>query len=113
MINRDEKSLHTSIDLGFSDIFGEPDAVRSFGGVWRVTNSVFNWVRNFFYKLFTIILAIPAALIFGILFAIVSALNVLVCVPIGRLLQIPAGWVFKVSVIPRHSAWLGFLDLAK
>uniref|UniRef100_A0AC34RJB6 Caveolin n=1 Tax=Panagrolaimus sp. JU765 TaxID=591449 RepID=A0AC34RJB6_9BILA len=95
MINRDEKSLQTTIDLGFSDIFGEPDAVRSINGIWKVTNCVFLAVRSFFYKLITLIVAIPLAIIFGLLFAIVSALNVFVCVPVGRLLQVPAQWIFK------------------
>jgi caveolin 1 len=95
MINRDEKSLHTAIDLEFSDIFGEPEALHSFQPFWRWTNTIFNGVRNFFYKLITVIFALPLAIVFGILFAIVSALNVFVCVPVGRLLTIPAGWIFK------------------
>ncbi|KAE9554695.1 hypothetical protein FO519_002105 [Halicephalobus sp. NKZ332] len=95
LVHRDEKGLHNSIDLGFSDIFGEPDAVRSIDGVWRFANRVFLFVRCIIYKLLTLIFAIPIAIIFALLFAIVSALSVFICVPGGRLLQIPAGWIFK------------------
>lgn len=88
--------VKTAIDLDFADIFGEPDSLHSFNGVWRVTHSIFTAVRNFFYKLFAILIFIPAALVFGVLFALVSALGVYVVVPAGRLLSIPAMWIFKV-----------------
>jgi len=96
-------------------IFGEPDAVHSLNGIWKTTNSVsfhqprpiqfpisppvqvFVAVRNFFYKLLSLIFAIPLAIVFGILFAVVSMLSVYVFVPIGRLLSIPFGWVAKVG----------------
>ncbi|KAI6189009.1 Caveolin domain containing protein, protein [Aphelenchoides besseyi] len=86
---RDDNQLHTAIDLGFSDIFGEPDAIHSFNGVWRVTNSVF-------LVLFTLILCIPAAFLFGLLYALISALGVFCIIPAGRLLAIPAAWLFKL-----------------
>jgi len=93
---RDEQQLQSAIDLTFADIFGEPDSLHSFNGVWRVTHSIFTAVRNFFYKLFAIVIFIPAAFVFGILFALVSALGVYVIVPAGRLLSIPAVWIFKL-----------------
>lgn len=93
---RDEQQLQTAIDLTFTDIFGEPDALHSLNGVWRITHSIFTAVRNFFYKIFTIIIFIPAAFVFGVLFALVSALGVYVIIPAGRLLSIPAIWLFKL-----------------
>jgi hypothetical protein len=93
---RDEQQLQTAIDLTFADIFGEPDALHSLNGVWRVTHSIFTAVRCFFYKLFSIIIFIPAAIIFGVLFALVSALGVYVVIPTGRLFSIPATWIFKL-----------------
>ncbi|KAH7729601.1 Protein CAV-1 a [Aphelenchoides avenae] len=95
LVQRDDRQLHSAIDLGFEDIFGEPDAVHSINGIWRATFSIFTAVRCFFYKLFALILAIPSAIVFGILYALASALQVFCCVPIGRLLSIPARWLFK------------------
>jgi len=88
--------LQTAIDLNFGDIFGEPDAVHSLNGVWRVTHSIFTSVRNFFYKVLAIILCVPAAFVFGVLFALVSALGVFVVIPAGRLLSVPATWILKL-----------------
>lgn len=96
MVQRDDRKLQEAIDLGVDQIFGEPDAVHSLNGIWKTTNSVFVAVRNFFYKLLSLIFAIPLAIVFGILFAVVSMLSVYVFVPIGRLLSIPFGWVAKV-----------------
>jgi len=96
MFHRDDKNLHTAVDLGFEDIFGEPDAVHSIDRVWRITYRVFTALRTFFYKLFTLIIAIPSAILFAILFALVSALHVFCCTPLGRLAAIPFGWLAKV-----------------
>ncbi|KAF7639895.1 hypothetical protein Mgra_00000816 [Meloidogyne graminicola] len=96
MVQRDDRKLHEGIDLGFEQIFGEPDAVHSINGVWRTTITVFLAVRNFIYKLFSLIFAVPLAIVFGILFALFSVLGVYLFVPIGRLLSIPLGWLAKV-----------------
>nr|CAD2190000.1 unnamed protein product [Meloidogyne enterolobii] len=96
MVQRDDRKLHEGIDFGFEQIFGEPDAVHSINGVWRTTITVFLAVRNFIYKLFSLIFAVPLAILFGILFALISVLGVYFFVPIGRLLSIPLGWLAKV-----------------
>jgi hypothetical protein len=44
-----------------------------------------------------LVFAIPLAIVFGVLFALVSVLSVYVFVPIGRLLAIPFGWLAKAS----------------
>jgi len=96
LVQRDDHGLQTGIDLGYEDIYGEPDSVHSFNSIWRTNATVFQAVRSFFYKLFSFIIAIPLAIVFGVLFALVSALSVFVFVPAGVLLSIPINWVFKV-----------------
>jgi len=96
VVQRDDRGLQTSIDLAFEDIYGEPDSVHSFDSVWRTNQKIFLIVRLFFYKLFSLLLFIPLAIIFGVLFALLSALNVFLCVPFGRLIKIPAVWLFKL-----------------
>jgi len=96
LVQRDDHGLQTGIDLGYEDIYGEPDSVHSINTIWRTNSAVFQSVRSFFYKLFSFIIAIPLAIVFGVLFALVSALSVFVFVPAGVLLSIPVGWVFKV-----------------
>jgi len=103
LVQRDDHQLQTDIDFGFDNIYGEPDSVHSLNGVWKTNYAVFQAVRCFFYKLFSFIIAIPLAVIFGILFALLSALSVFLCVPGGKLLSIPAKWIFKVWHFIVHS----------
>jgi len=93
MIQRDDHQLQSGIDLGFEDIYGEPDNVHSLDAIWRTNYAVFQSVRSFFYKVFSLIIAIPLAVIFGILFALVSTLSVYFCIPAGRLISIPVWWI--------------------
>jgi len=96
MVQRDAAKLHESIDLGIENIFGEPDAVHSINGVWKAALTVFLAVRNFCYKLISLLFAVPLAILFGVLFAVFSALSVFLFVPVGRLLAIPFGWLAKI-----------------
>jgi len=95
LTHRDDRNLQTSIDLSYEDIYGEPDSIHSLDKVWSINQKIFVSVRSFFYKLFALIFFIPLAIVFGLLFALVSATSVFVFVPVGKLLTIPFGWVFK------------------
>ncbi|VDO40668.1 unnamed protein product [Haemonchus placei] len=95
LVNRDEKGINEHVRFGFEDIFGEADTQHSWDCVWRLVYKVFIWTRLFVYRLCSLILGLPAAILFGILFAIVSVINVFACVPIAKLLSIPANWLAK------------------
>ncbi|KJH48884.1 Caveolin [Dictyocaulus viviparus] len=95
LINRDEKGINEHVRFGFEDIFGEADTQHSFDCVWRLVYKVFTWTRLFVYRLCSLIIGLPAAIVFGILFAIVSVINVFACVPVAKLLTIPANWIAK------------------
>ncbi|KAK6056156.1 Caveolin [Cooperia oncophora] len=95
LVNRDEKGINEHVRFGFDDIFGEADTQHSWDCVWRLVFKVFTWTRLFVYRLCSLILGLPAAILFGILFAIVSVINVFACVPIAKLLSIPANWIAK------------------
>lgn len=95
LVNRDEKAINEHVRFGFEDIFAEADTQHSWDCVWRLLYKVFSWTRLFVYRLFSLIICLPAAIVFGILFAILSAINVFACVPIAKLLSIPGNWLAK------------------
>lgn len=95
LVNRDEKCINEHVRFGFEDIFGEADTQHSWDCVWRLVYKVFSWTRLFVYRLSSLIIGLPAAIVFGILFAIVTVINVFACVPIAKLLSIPANWLAK------------------
>ncbi|CAD6194673.1 unnamed protein product [Caenorhabditis auriculariae] len=95
LVDRDEKGINGHVQFNFDDIFGEADSQHSWDCVWRLIFKVFTWTRLFVYRVLSLIVAIPIAIVFGILFAIVSVLNVFACVPLAKLLSIPANWIAK------------------
>uniref|UniRef100_A0A1I7ZPU3 Caveolin n=1 Tax=Steinernema glaseri TaxID=37863 RepID=A0A1I7ZPU3_9BILA len=95
MVHRDEHNINEYVSIAFEDVFGEPDGVHSFDCVWRLTNKVFSTTRLFFYRLFSLLVALPAAIVFALLFAVVHAFSVFCCTPAGRLLAVPALWIAK------------------
>ncbi|CAJ0603187.1 unnamed protein product [Cylicocyclus nassatus] len=95
LVNRDEKAVNEHVRLGFEDIFAEADTQHSWDCVWRMVFKVFTWTRLAVYRLCSMIICLPAAIIFGILFGIVTVLNVFACVPIAKLLSIPGNWLAK------------------
>ncbi|KAK6029110.1 Caveolin [Ostertagia ostertagi] len=75
LVNRDEKCINGMFAWGF--------------------RRHLRFTRLFVYRFCSLILGLPAAILFGILFAIVSVINVFACVPIAKLLSIPANWIAK------------------
>jgi hypothetical protein len=41
LVQRDDHQLQTGIDLGFEDIYGEPDNVHSLNGIWKTNHAVY------------------------------------------------------------------------
>uniref|UniRef100_A0A915E6X1 Caveolin n=1 Tax=Ditylenchus dipsaci TaxID=166011 RepID=A0A915E6X1_9BILA len=58
LVQRDDNGLQQAIDMDYGHIYGEPDSVHSLNGIWRANAHVFQSVRSFFYKLFSLIIAI-------------------------------------------------------
>ncbi|KIH64869.1 Caveolin [Ancylostoma duodenale] len=86
----------TTSDLDLR-IFSEKQTLSTHGTVSGDWSTRFSrkWTRLFVYRLCSLIIGLPAAIIFGILFAIASVINVFACVPIAKLLSIPANWLAK------------------
>ncbi|CAJ0931338.1 unnamed protein product, partial [Mesorhabditis belari] len=95
LVDRDEKQINDHVKFGFEDIFGEADSAHSWDCIWRLVYRIFTWTRLFVYRLGALLIGIPAAIVFGILFALFTVLNVFACVPLGKLLTIPATWIAK------------------
>uniref|UniRef100_A0A8C9RVE3 Caveolin n=1 Tax=Scleropages formosus TaxID=113540 RepID=A0A8C9RVE3_SCLFO len=45
--------------IGFEDVIGEPGSAHSFDGIWVGTHATFELTKYVFYKLHTILLALP------------------------------------------------------
>ncbi|KAJ7329705.1 hypothetical protein JRQ81_015879 [Phrynocephalus forsythii] len=82
--NRDPHELNTHLKLGFEDVIAEPASTHSFDKVWICSHALFELSKYLIYKLLTLFLAIPLALVAGILFAVLSCLHIWIVVPFIR-----------------------------
>nr|XP_013802437.1 PREDICTED: caveolin-2 [Apteryx mantelli mantelli] len=74
-------SLGSLNQLGFEDVIAEPELTHSFDKVWICSHALFELSKYLIYKLVTLVLAIPLALVAGIIFAVLSCLHIWIVVP--------------------------------
>lgn len=86
--DRDEKKINDHVNLTFEDIIGEPDSSQGFEFVWRLTFLLFNWTKFWLYRLIAAILAIPLALIWAVVFALLNILSVWGFTPLLRVYDV-------------------------
>ncbi|MBN3277163.1 CAV3 protein, partial [Polyodon spathula] len=60
----------------FEDVIAEPQSIHSFDKVWLWSHALFEVSRLWFYRIISLILAVPVSLIVGILLAILSCLHI-------------------------------------
>ncbi|XP_065279806.1 caveolin-2 [Emys orbicularis] len=79
--DRDPHGLNTHLKLGFEDVLAEPASFHSFDKVWICSHALFELSKYALYKLLTLFLAIPLALVAGIVFAVLSCLHIWIVMP--------------------------------
>lgn len=62
--------------LGFEDVIAEPELTHSFDKVWICSHALFELSKYVLYKLLSLLLAVPLALVLGIVFAVLSCLHI-------------------------------------
>ncbi|KAM6144828.1 caveolin-2 [Phoenicopterus ruber ruber] len=80
-LDRDPHGLNAHLQLGFEDVIAEPELTHSFDKVWICSHALFELSKYLIYKLLTLVLAIPLALVVGIVFAVLSCLHIWIVVP--------------------------------
>ncbi|XP_061076043.1 caveolin-2-like [Conger conger] len=102
--DRDPKGVNQCLKVTFEDVIAEPPSVRSFDKVWLWSHALFEVSRVWFYRLISLLLAVPLALIAGVLFALLSCIHIWLIMPCVQLLLINMHWV--------QTIWASVLDIA-
>lgn len=97
--------LFLLFQVNFEDIIGEPDAAQGFDGAYRLAFGLFSFVRFWVYRLLAVILAVPLALVWAVVFALLTLVSVWLLTPAFRVLDIAFYFVHRVS------AFLSFFEL--
>lgn len=92
---------HSDLDFcyfqfNFDDVLAEPSASQGFDGMWRLSFILFTHTKLWFYRLFAAILAIPAALVWGFVFSVLSVLYIWILAPVLRLFDLGVAIVRRV-----------------
>lgn len=106
VLDRDEKHINQHVNIHFEDVIAEPDPTHGFEFVWRLTYVLFNATRFWAYRFIAAVLAIPLALLWAIVFAVVNIGSIWFFTPLFRL--------FDIVIHHLHRVWSGlvraFLD---
>jgi len=99
--DRDEKSINEHVNLTFEDIIGETDANQGFEFIWRLTFMIFNFTKFWLYRIVAGLLAVPLAIIWAVVFALVSVVSVWFCTPVLK--------IFDLLLFHVHKVWNGLV----
>ena len=90
------------LQLDFDDVLAEPNAAQGFEWVWKLAFVVFSQTKSWFYKLFAAVVAVPAALIWAVVFALVTVVYIWIVSPALRLFDLNLAIFRRVSYIPTY-----------
>ncbi|CAL8336880.1 unnamed protein product [Lota lota] len=102
--NRDPKAVNSCLKVAFEDVIAEPASVRSFDRVWVWSHALFEVSRVWFYRLISLLLAVPVSLLAGLLLTLVSCLHIWWIMPCLQLCVINMRWV--------QVLWASMLNIA-
>jgi len=101
VLDRDEKRINEYVNILFEDVIGEPDPTHGFEFVWRLTYLLFNATRFWFYRIIAAIIAIPLALFWAVIFALISLSTIWCFTPSFR--------IFDITIHYIHRIWSGLI----
>ena len=90
-------SLFITFQLDFDNVLAEPSGSQGFKIVFDVAMLVYRQTKSWFYKLFAAVLALPAALIWAIVFALLTIVYIWFICPALHLFDFFLGIMRKVS----------------
>merc|ERR1712150_415254 len=96
--NRDSNNVNVEIDLDFTDVLAEPTAAQGFEWAWKLAFVIFSQTKLWIYKILSAVVAIPLALIWAMVFALLTVVHVWILSPALRLLDLILAVVKKVVV---------------
>merc|ERR1719336_1968806 len=92
---RDSKAINTCIDIDFNDVLAEPTSAQGFEPIWRLTYVLFSQTKLWLYRIVSALMAVPAALVWALVFALITVVHVWFVAPFLKIFD------FKVAVVKR------------
>ncbi|XP_076124218.1 caveolin-2 [Alosa pseudoharengus] len=99
---RDPQQMNECLKVTFEDVIAEPESVRSGDRIWIWSNALFEVSRVWFYRIVTVLLAVPVSLIAGMLFGVLSCFHIWLLTPCVKITLLNTGWL--------QTLWSSMLD---
>jgi len=96
--NRDSNNVNVEIDLDFDCLLAEPKAAQGFDWVWRLAFVVFSQTKSWLYKIFAALVAVPASIMWAVVFAAITVIYIWIISPALRLFDLTLAILRRVVV---------------
>ena len=83
--------------MNFEDVLAEPDASHGFDPIWRSAFILFTGSRYWIYRLPSALFALPLALVWGVLFSLITFVSVWLATPVLRILDVVLFYIRRVN----------------
>jgi len=98
LTDRDGKAINTDVSLDFDDVLAEPAPSHGLDPIWQISFILFTQTKLWLYRIFAALVAIPAALLWAIVFSVITVVYVWILAPALRLFDLLVAVARRVIV---------------
>lgn len=98
LTDRDGKAINSDVCLDFDDVLAEPGSTHGLDPVWQISFVLFTQTKLWLYRIFSALVAIPAALVWALVFSLITVVYVWILAPALRLFELVVAIARRVLV---------------
>jgi len=98
LADRDGKAINSDVCLDFDDVLAEPGSTHGLDPVWQISFVLFTQTKLWLYRIFAALVAIPAALVWALVFSLITVVYVWILAPGLRLFELGVAVARRVFV---------------
>jgi hypothetical protein len=98
LTDRDGKLINTDVCLDFDDVLAEPGSTHGLDPVWQISFILFTQTKLWLYRIFAALVAVPAALVWALVFSLITVVYVWILAPALRLFELGVAVARRVFV---------------
>ncbi|GAU93740.1 hypothetical protein RvY_05632 [Ramazzottius varieornatus] len=99
LYDRDEKHINGQVHIMFDDVLAETPAAHSFEGTWKGAFASFSFTKIWVYRFLVAIFAWPLAIVWGLIFALVTAFNNFLFTPFFKIFSLVFFWIGRLWTV--------------
>lgn len=96
--DRDGKYINYDVNLDFGDVLAEPASSQGFDPIWQISFVLFTQTKLWLYRIFAALIAVPASLIWALVFALITVVYIWILAPALRLFDLGVSVARRVFV---------------